>query len=195
MTLVGQKTSRATNQIGIPLDAEYETVGLWDWNLAQNLIYADEIAASLFGVDEKLAKCGLPPEAYLCRIHPSDRSFIEKQIETCIVSLGVCSDEYRVKDSDGHFHWLYTRGRCFGDNAGNPTVYTGMAVKIKKANAPAEAAASAAPTTDPVGDILHICLNARALSALQHLGIVTYLLDMLILELSKCGEVGSRYLN
>lgn len=194
MSLLKSEPEVTDLQIGLPAHAEYQRLGLWDWNLAENLIYADETAAALFGVDAAQASTGLPPETYLCRIHPSDRSFIEKQIETCILSLGVCSDEYRVRGADGRYHWLYTRGRCFGDHTGRPNVYTGMAVKIVRPKAEMQDAAAAA-TTDPVGDILHICLNARALSAMQNLRIVTYLLDMLILELSKSGFYEPTYVN
>lgn len=194
MSLLKAEPEVASQQIGLPANAEYQQLGLWEWNLAENLIYADETAASLFGLDARLAKTGLPPETYLCRIHPSDRSFIEKQIEACILCLGVCSDEYRVKGPDGRYHWLYTRGRCFGDRQGRPNIYSGMAVRIVKPEAEALQAAPAA-TTDPLGDILHICLNVRAMSAMQNLRFVTFLLDMLILELSKSGFYEPTYLN
>lgn len=194
MLLKSQDTATGT-QIGLPLDAQYQNVGLWDWNLAENLIFADEPAAALFGLEPALAKRGLPPESYLSRIHPSDRSFIEKQIETCIVSLGVCSDEYRVKGADGLYHWLYTRGRCFGDAQGQATVYSGLAVRVERSNASPLATAVPANSSDPIGDILHICLNARGMASTQNMRIVTYFLDMLILELSEGDRYASKYLN
>ena len=47
-------------------------VGIWDWNLKDNLLYADEQFALHYGADPKLAVAGAPVGMFMRRIHPGD---------------------------------------------------------------------------------------------------------------------------
>ena len=52
---------------------EIPDVGLFSWDIAENIVYADSALAELFGLDPLQAEHVLLIEVYLERVHPDDR--------------------------------------------------------------------------------------------------------------------------
>lgn len=105
-------------------------VGSWDWNVAEDRVFADERFAEAFGVDPALATEGAPLAAYLAGVHPEDRVWLAESIWRCTQEACDFAEEYRVVSASGEVRWLFARGRCFRDEAGRPQRFPGVAIDI-----------------------------------------------------------------
>lgn len=95
-------------------------VGTWDWDVENNLVYADARFAALFGISASDAASGTPLTAWLHAVHPDDRDRLQAAIRASLKGA-LFSIEYRVT-SEGKTHWVYARGKC--------TIKAGRAVRF-----------------------------------------------------------------
>ncbi|MFS2151434.1 PAS domain-containing protein [Rhizobium sp. Rhizsp42] len=101
-------------------------VGLFTWDIGNDLIYADSALALLFGLDPALTQRGLPIETYLDRVHPSDRPQLAKQITDAIIAEHPTEQRYRVLDASDVYRYVRAVGRCFRNDADVPVHYAGI---------------------------------------------------------------------
>jgi diguanylate cyclase (GGDEF)-like protein/PAS domain S-box-containing protein len=90
--------------------------GLWDWKLATNVIYFSPRWNQMLGCPE--TKTWSDPEEWFRRIHPSDRDRVRAEITGRSNNRGEFSVEYRIRQRDGAFVWILTRGIAVHDAAG-----------------------------------------------------------------------------
>lgn len=157
-------------------------LGVWDWDLDKNLIYADDAVAGMFGLESKLTENGLAPDQYFSRIHGDDRQLIEDHARLCVETLGVCLDDFRIIRPSGTI-WVHSRGRCFADSAKQPTIYAGLIVEIDRPDDNGPLEFFGAPKPNALDDILYLCLHARRICSNLNRPMLNYLLDMAILEI------------
>ena len=105
-----------------------ELIGTWDWDIPGDSVYVDARFARLFGVDPALADKGVPIETFLRGIHPDDLDRVSATIKTAAETAAPYAQEYRTVDGDGAVHWIFAKGRCFHDSAGNPLRFPGAIV-------------------------------------------------------------------
>ena len=105
-------------------------VGTWEWDIASNLVTADERFARLFGVDEEAARVGLEVEAFFRAIHPDDRDRVMREIEQAIATPGRVQFSYRLVQPDGELRWVNASGRVVAREDGVPTRFPGVVVDI-----------------------------------------------------------------
>ena len=157
-------------------------LGVWDWDIEKNLIYADDAVARMFALDPNLAENGLPPDQYFSRIHSEDRQIIEDHARLCVETLGICLDDFRIVRPDGAI-WVHSRGRCFADSERKPTIYAGLIVEIDQPRAETPSEMFNTLKRNASDDILYLCLHARRISANLKRPLLQYLLDMVIFEI------------
>lgn len=135
-------------------------VGSWDWDVAQDRIYANETFAFLFGVDPKRAEEGAPLADFVSGIHPDDRDAAGAEIETALLNGTDFAAEYRVIGSDGLTRWIAARGRCYHDDGRKAVRFPGIVIDITERKKTEEALASserrlqAILDTVPVGIVI-----------------------------------------
>lgn len=100
--------------------------GLFTWEIASNILFADSALARLFGLDPDKTVAGLPLQDYLERVHPADRGPLAASIHDAILSGQPCHQEYRVKTCTGSFVGVTCLGRCFKGTDGVPSHYVGI---------------------------------------------------------------------
>ena len=105
-------------------------VGVWDWDVATDLVYTDGRFARMFGVTADQAERGLPLRAWLDAIHPDDVASVSADIEQALHGR-LFSREYRVV-SGGETHWVYARGKCTLDDNGRAVRFPGAIVDISR---------------------------------------------------------------
>ncbi len=105
-------------------------IGTWDWNVATDLVRADERFARLYGVDPDQAAHGAPIAAFFGRMHPDDRLPAEARIEQAVSSGGEFVAEYRLIQDDGSIRWVAAQGRCRLDAHGRPLRFPGVSFDI-----------------------------------------------------------------
>jgi hypothetical protein len=157
--------------------------GVWDWDLAGNVIYADEESARIFGVDAQLAKRGLPPESYFQSIHEDDRQTIIDHSLRSISTIGTCADNFRILDAAGT-RWVHGQGRCFADRENKPKCFVGLVAEIGRRFETDRRALCGRPANEGGDDILYLSVCARRIAQETNRPFVAYLLDMAIAELT-----------
>ncbi|WP_310214608.1 PAS domain-containing protein [Caulobacter sp. BE264] len=110
-------------------------VGAWEWDIKADKVYADPRYAELHNVDPELAGLGLPVQKFVPAIHPDDRSRIQAVATKSAATGDIFSEEYRLIQSDGSIRWIYTRGKAYLDEAGQPSHNTGVIIDITERKA------------------------------------------------------------
>jgi PAS domain S-box-containing protein len=110
-------------------------VGSWEWDIAADLVRTDPHLARVYSIDAGEAAAGLSIARFVASIHPDDRDRIGRRIRQSLEDESEFAEEYRLLDRDGRARWVFARGRCFYDGAGNPTSFPGVAVEITQRKA------------------------------------------------------------
>ncbi len=105
-------------------------VGLWDWDIATDLIYGDANFARIYAFDAARAAAGAPFAEYSTTFHPEDVAMIGRQLERTFADRSEFSSEYRVVHPDASIHWISARGRVVLDAQGAPARFAGTSVDI-----------------------------------------------------------------
>ena len=156
-------------------------VGVWDWDLASNVIYGDDAVARIFGLDPDLTKRGLPPEVYFANIHHEDRQMIIDHSQRSIASIGACSDNFRLVAPSGS-KWVNSQGRAFADRDNNPRCFVGLISEIAPPYGFEAGETGVFPGGDADNDVLYLCLHAKRIAMNSNRPFLEYLLDMAITE-------------
>ena len=116
------RLSRALEAAGV--------VGIWDGDLVNDRIYADESFARIYGVDAVDAARGRPLGFYFQFIHPDDLAASNAAIERMKAGADEYAHEHRIVRSDGSLRWVLARGRLARDPAGRPVRFHGASIDL-----------------------------------------------------------------
>ena len=119
------ETSR--ERLRLALEAS-DLVGTWDWDVPNDVVYADARFARLYGLDPDASRNGVPLAAFVAGIHVDDRARVGASIETALREDRPFAAEYRTVDAEGRTHWIFAQGRCFRDAAGVAVRFPGAIV-------------------------------------------------------------------
>jgi PAS domain S-box-containing protein len=109
------------------LAAEASNVGLWVWDIRNDVIWSTGRARAIYGIPDGET---LRLQRFLDILLSEDRMRIEEAIRKTLQEGGEYQEEYRVRHLDGQIRWLCAAGRCQFDNAGRPERMMGAAVDI-----------------------------------------------------------------
>ncbi|QLE48746.1 GAF domain-containing protein [Nostoc sp. C057] len=103
-------------------------IGVWCWDIANDLFDWDEQIYQLFGLTPETF---LPTsKAILARLHPDDSPLLAQSLSRAI-NEGVEHDfEYRIIWDDGSIRYLACRGKAFFNEAGKATHMSGVVLDI-----------------------------------------------------------------
>ena len=105
-------------------------VGIWDWDVPNDRVYADERFAVLHSVDAKRVTEGEPIGQLLETVHVDDREEVARAFQLALANAGEFSAEYRVVSGAASTRWLLARGRCYHDDRGRPLRFPGIVMDI-----------------------------------------------------------------
>ncbi len=103
--------------------------GLWDWNVRTGKIYYsprwhDVMQSHDDAMDDT-------PEAWLNRIHPSDRERVQAELESTTINCAETNQtDFRVADRNGEQRWILCRWLALRDDQGRPTRLAGSITDI-----------------------------------------------------------------
>ena len=164
------------------------SIGVWDWDLSSNLIFADEAVAEAFGVEARDARRGLPPEAYFSHIHAEDRQMIVDHSMRSIATLGSCSDNFRIVRLGG-VKWVHSQGRCFAAGDNSPKCFVGLISEFAPTHPLDQPDAYRFSGGCANDDVLYLCLHAKRIAMRSNRPFLTYLLEMVISEVTEAKVV------
>ncbi|NUB92493.1 PAS domain S-box protein [Haloterrigena sp. SYSU A121-1] len=99
---------------------EAASVGIWTWDIQEDVVTADDYLASTYGMDPEQAAEGAPMDSFYEAIHEEDRDRTRKQLERAVEETGELEAEYRVWDANGDLVWVVARGEVEYDDDGTP---------------------------------------------------------------------------
>ncbi len=124
-----QRLASIEDRLTVALGAS-SMVGIWDWDLKTDRVYADANFARMFAVDPALAADGVAPGTFIEGIHPEDRDRIGAAIKRAMASTDEYEEEFRAIDAEGHERWVCARGRRRNDALGRPLHFPGVVTDI-----------------------------------------------------------------
>jgi two-component system, LuxR family, sensor kinase FixL len=109
------------------LAADAASLGIWEWDLSKNEIWATNARRALLGWP---ASGKITFEHFLLRLHPDDRSRIREEINDAIHQGKDFDSEYRLVLPDGIVRWMATRGTVHLDANGKAKRILGISIDI-----------------------------------------------------------------
>lgn len=120
---------RTEERLSLALNAA-GMIGTWDWDLKEDLVYADANFARIYAVDPDRAARGAPLAEYLRNFHPDDRPIFQAELDRLFAGAEEFACEYRIVQPDASYRWLIARGRLVRDDRGKPIRFPGASVDI-----------------------------------------------------------------
>jgi two-component system, LuxR family, sensor kinase FixL len=102
-------------------------LGIWEWDLATNEIWATNARRAVLGWP---STGKVIFEDFMSRVHPEDRGRIRQTISEAIRGAKDYESEYRLVLPDGIVRWISTRGSIHFDGAGKPARLLGISIDI-----------------------------------------------------------------
>ncbi|MGA1933592.1 PAS domain S-box protein [Arcobacter sp. YIC-464] len=99
--------------------------GLWDWNPKTNEVYFSSTWKKMLGYEDHEIKGSV--EEWEKRIHPDDKEKAFEDVKNHLEhKTSVYENIHRVQHKDGHWVWIYDRGKAIFDKDDNPTRVIGF---------------------------------------------------------------------
>jgi PAS domain S-box-containing protein len=117
--------------VGSQMDHALEAanIGTWNWDPANDRVYADAKTARLFGVDAAEANGGAA-DVFLGKLHPEDRAATEAAMEQALLRGSRYEVEFRVMQTDGSCRWVRSHGRSHPGATSGAVRMPGVVVDI-----------------------------------------------------------------
>ena len=116
-------------RVQLALDAG-AILGTWTWDLPTDHFTADARFARAFGLDPELCRTGLDIERVVQTVHPEDKPGLMAAIAEVQARGGAYAHQYRVRRSDGAYHWIEANGRVELAPDGTPLRFPGVLLDI-----------------------------------------------------------------
>ena len=105
--------------------------GHWDWDIPTDRLFLSPKMRALQG--QSVDSVTTTRTAWLSQvdIHPDDKPYYDATIKDHLLGLTPRFEcEYRVRQPNGAWCWLLSRGRCLRDDAGRPLRFVGSAIDV-----------------------------------------------------------------
>jgi PAS domain S-box-containing protein len=116
------------NEERLRMALEAGGMGMWDWNLRDDLIAWSDLHTRLFGL--RPGSFDGRYDTFRRAIHPDDLPGLETKIEAARLDGGVYRNEHRVVWPDGSEHWIAGQGRFYYDAGGDAVRMCGVVTDI-----------------------------------------------------------------
>ncbi|HET7746628.1 MAG TPA: diguanylate cyclase, partial [Vicinamibacteria bacterium] len=105
--------------------------GLWDWDLSRNAVHYSRRWATMLGHEETELRPDI--EEWLSRIHPDQAARVRGRIEAHLQGRTHHFEaEYQIRDKDGRWLWMLSRGIAVRGGDGRPVRMAGSQTDITK---------------------------------------------------------------
>ena len=121
--------SESEERLQIALSAG-NSIGTWDWDVPNDLVYADARFSTLYGVDPERGKAGAPIAEFFGGIHPDDVGRVQAEVAQGMETGEQFTSEYRLPQPDDGNRWVVAQGRCVLSPDGKPLRFSGLSFDI-----------------------------------------------------------------
>ncbi|SHI34675.1 PAS domain-containing sensor histidine kinase [Wenxinia saemankumensis] len=106
------------------------TVGAFDFDMLENRLIADGVAARLHGVPADRAAKGAPPDPFYARIDPEDEAAVRSATDAALREGRDLDVVYRIRSDGGPPRWIHSQGAVHRDGDGRPARLSGLVVDV-----------------------------------------------------------------
>lgn len=159
----------------LPHAVQSPNMGMWTFDVKEDLVYGDPVLALYFGVAVEEASKGLPLDVFFDAVHPDDLARVQDEIARTCAGQSAFRSEYRVFGSDRKWRRILATGRCFYQN-GEPIRYPGFVTEIEPVSA---------KTKEPLDELSDLTIAAKNSAVADKRNFIAYLLDMVLLEIGR----------
>lgn len=131
MLLDGAQPDADAERVQLALEAG-AIIGTWVFEIPADRFVADVGFARSFGIDARRCRDGLPFEQVLESIHPEDVGRVQQAITEAMARGGAYRSAYRVRRSDGQYHWVEAVGRVDLAADGTALRFPGVLLDIEE---------------------------------------------------------------
>ncbi|MDJ0556461.1 MAG: response regulator [Microcoleaceae cyanobacterium MO_207.B10] len=111
--------------------------GIWDWDLRTDQVYYSPTWMRILGYEDNPLPQTL--STWSDNVHPDDLEAAVQDVQTHLAGkVERYENVHRLKHRDGNYRWIFAKGRCIRDDAGQPYRLVGTITDITK-NQQAEA--------------------------------------------------------
>ncbi len=104
------------NEERLRLALEAAQLGTWEWNLATQDVFMDDLEQRLTGLGKETGVTQV--DAFFDRIHPDDRMFVEKSLQETIAGTSTYNCDFRYMGTNNDYFWMNGQGIAISDEAG-----------------------------------------------------------------------------
>lgn len=95
------------------------SMGIWDWNLKTNELYASPICLEMLGIPKEVFDCRF--STFIDHLHPDDIERVMQAVKNHLEKQAEYTIDYRLHNhTTGKYHWIHARGQASWDDEGNP---------------------------------------------------------------------------
>jgi two-component system, cell cycle sensor histidine kinase and response regulator CckA len=117
------QTRLAANEAKLAEAQQIARLGSWEWEVATDLVTWSDELFRIYGVARQDAPHSYG--AYLDKVHPDDRSRVDRVIETGLTERRPWNIDYRIVRPDGEQRMIHARGEIVLDDEGRPSTVRG----------------------------------------------------------------------
>ncbi|OIB57340.1 hypothetical protein BBD46_02320 [Natrialba sp. SSL1] len=114
-------------QAQLDVATEAASIGIWTWDIQEDVVTADEYLAELYGMDPVTVTEGASIEVFYDQVHEDEAEETKSKIKRAVEDTGELKAEYRLKD--GASTWVEIRGEVEYDG-GEPIRMHGAVANI-----------------------------------------------------------------
>ena len=105
-------------------------IGTWHWDIPSDRITVDEAFAYAFGLDPTLGRKGISLTQIVATVHPDDQAGLVAVINQAIAHDNSYAHQYRMRRTDGRYHWIEANGRVNRAADGTPQSFPGVLIDV-----------------------------------------------------------------
>jgi PAS domain S-box-containing protein len=102
----------------LSLALEAAELGTWEWDIVSNRVHWSEDQEAGFGPVSPPAE--ITYEQLLERVHPADRSLVQREVRQALEEAESCAMDYRIIWPDGTVRWIRSLAQALYDEDGKP---------------------------------------------------------------------------
>lgn len=127
--LLRRRVREAEDRVGLAALGAVD--GLWEWNLTADEVVYSRRWKSMLGYD--VDEIGRAPSEWTDRVHEDDRHVLDEALDLHLKGETPHFEcEYRMRQHDGTYRWMYARGVALRDRDGSPIRIAGSQTDIQE---------------------------------------------------------------
>ena len=168
LELAAARTAVGTSLARLDVAMEASSIGIWEIDLARNVVDWDQRCAAIFGLEG--ARTIPMDQLFAEHVHPDDKESAQEAMQAAIDARAQYTVELRTLHArSGEWRWTVSRGRVLVDADGEPVRVLGTVLDVTEARRDADARLAAFHRATAIAEVAAELANAARLEDLPEI--------------------------